>query len=294
MVEQLQFIISGEFVTQHARCLWTENPPAALEFLEAAGLEDESLQILVLTGKKAVEGENEFTLIDDNSTHTRDNIKLPSVLEIIKRLTQEAEMKQFLLEGATQYLQGEIVTVAGPFGKMKVPRSWTDQVSRIAGNVYSLKLLEGETPDEARRRLLYFFPDSIPNRIDFSEYPLEMVRERVLTGLPPTPETELPEEEALFQLNDKEFRYLDGFVLPDGTFHGCDYMKHWAILQELGLSEEPEDWTKIQDAHRRRSQGLPTEWGYINWPRHITQRQIDTIFDWSEAHGIKVEFPEER
>ena len=71
-----------------------------------------------------------------------------------------------------------------------------------------------------------------------------------------------------------------GWLTPDGEFYGCEFGGHQTLCEKLGEDSyriELRGWIKYQ----RR------EWiGYFG-KDPITQKQIDAIWDWSQATGKK-------
>jgi len=289
------FVISGDFLTQQSRNLWTERPLKALALLDCLDL-PESIQVDIITGKKALVGDNEYELVDDDATENQYGAKLPSIKDVIKKLEEELWLEKELLSATRQYLEDSTCFVGSPGVKLKIPYSWstTNENGRAI-----LKLWEGEIWEEGIARVLKYFPDA-----QQGTHPVAL-RDLALSGLPleidpKTLEAKtsgavfgFQDEKGKIVLNDREFSCRDGFILPDGTFHGCGYCQHQSLLNELELDKEPDNWAKVQDSRRRRQDGLRVDQEYIYYPDKPTQKQLDTIFDWGQKHGIEIRFPDE-
>lgn len=72
-----------------------------------------------------------------------------------------------------------------------------------------------------------------------------------------------------------------GWLTPDGLFYGCEYGGHQNLCGDLEVDSfqiERKGWLKLQRK----------EWiGYFG-KDPITQKQIDALYDWSEATGKKI------
>jgi hypothetical protein len=75
---------------------------------------------------------------------------------------------------------------------------------------------------------------------------------------------------------DSEFKFLYGWLLPDGKFYPCDWLDHIWLASKLGKSEEEAEnsgWIKFtQSGIWHVAKDKPT------------QRQIDAVFSWCNNH----------
>lgn len=79
---------------------------------------------------------------------------------------------------------------------------------------------------------------------------------------------------------DTKLEHEDGWVLPDGKFYPCGYMEHIWLAEKLGKPEreaEKAGWVKI-------SHGLDGTLYIHRGERDVTQKQINTVFDWCTKH----------
>jgi len=302
---RVHFTISGQFITEQARNFWLEDPAYALDFLGAAGVEDEATQLQIVLGKMALEGNNEYHLVEDDTTEINGE-PLPRLVDVLFKAKKDKEWLQSLTKAVGEYLSRETEFVGTINGGLRVPRSWTTK--HPSGNYSVLRLFGVETFEEAKARVLRYFPDAYIRYIDAETDKVNV--SRITNGLKPI-EVALAEvedqalediygskdaaAEASVALNVKDYiSYRNGYVLPDGTFHACGYMEHRYILNALEFTVEPVTWVKVTDTRRRYGQGLPVESEYICWPKDITQKQRDVVWDWACAHQLEkvIEFPE--
>jgi hypothetical protein len=77
-----------------------------------------------------------------------------------------------------------------------------------------------------------------------------------------------------------------GWMAPNGKFYGCKYHGHIALAEELDITEpdcEREGWLKLQNDIWVRP------WLYMErYGGHITQLQLDALFDWHQKKGKKL------
>lgn len=76
----------------------------------------------------------------------------------------------------------------------------------------------------------------------------------------------------------------DAWITPDGKFYPVRYMEHiWAADKIAGITEKDAElrgWIKISDPIMMGQQV------FILGGKSPTQKQIDTLFDWCEAHDF--------
>lgn len=112
---KLHFHVSGEFLTNHCRNLWTEGrPDFAIRTLVTSliGM-TEGWAIMICTGKKKLVGwDNDVSMVDDKVAN-HNGMKLLSMEEILKHKDEEAKLKE--------REQRELDPDDVPFPKLKNP-----------------------------------------------------------------------------------------------------------------------------------------------------------------------------
>lgn len=75
-----------------------------------------------------------------------------------------------------------------------------------------------------------------------------------------------------------------GWITEDGRFHPCTSWGHIPLARELGVSYRAAE-RRFVLVSRSTNGGA---FGNISVIRNITQRQLNTMFDWAQRHGYKI------
>lgn len=83
---------------------------------------------------------------------------------------------------------------------------------------------------------------------------------------------------------DKKFSQPTGAITPDGKFYSCGWMEHsWLTDAVANLTVEgarKQGWVMIT-----HPMDLPTKYQIFYGDKELTQKQIDTLFDWKQKWG---------
>lgn len=321
MTHQVAMTVDAKLVVRTARELWCEDRVSTAFELLYDGIPGLTYEQVfgILSGELTLEGTTEYKLLSDGVTDY-EGIPLRSLRDMLVHLERKFKDLKADTNVILEYAYDNTHYVSSPRGLLRVPASWTTWITKegtLGGGYHALKLLDDETIDEALARVLRWFPDAATTISDEPDSVACQVwsssRERYAANHPDEENDPIGDSlqarieenfedllksfsEIVYKLNDKEFTYRNGFILPDGTFHGCEFMKHREILTALGLDviEHPKDWVLVRDEDMRIRLDLPSlsESGYFSWPSFPTQAQIDTAFDWAIAHDVDFEAPE--
>lgn len=290
----LHFTIHGSFVTNFARSLWVEGEhEQALRVLRYMdGLPEESIH-LILIGKKKLEGVDEFTLEDDNATE-HDGCPLLSMEQILVKRKKDAAEVAYIEKARTSLVIGDTELVPSPFGQIELPRSWTVGQTRRTPAFRTIRMLDGETPADAWKRV----EDLLPDQVDKARRATET--EKAYR------EKSRPDAAAwLQQAKDADNRVprpdlalegLHGLILPNGRFYSCGYGDHLALASNLNLGHwqtAEASVVHVSAVCDRTSATMSTPMTELRksdfmFPAKCTQKQVDTCFDWCVKHGRKM------
>lgn len=300
--ETINFVITGAFVTKHARELWGEGDgPGALRFLgHVMGLPEDAKHA-ILEGRKKLSGTTEgrgVYLEDDNATTDKHGRKLLTMIQYM--VNEKAKLKK-AEERANDTITAksrDTVVLGSPWGKIDVPRVLT----KLGHD--GLNQLALESWDEFKER----FPEIVAKTMkkrqeewDNSEISrrIDAMGERafglgagIMATLDPrlqgaaqalfNPETGVPKP-------DKELAGINGWISPEGKLYSCNYMGHVNLAHRLDKTEAvlEKSWVKLQSCNDPMAPfERPGDHDFIHIPdRGVTQAQLNTMNRWCTKHG---------
>lgn len=262
---KLCFTVTGEFLTSISRKLWADDgePEKAIGVLEAAfpGMSKETM-FGVVTGSKKLTGDSNVGISVEADGVTKsdcgNDLSLERVLGRFRRvLDEEKDWREMATD--------QTAIVPSPKGPIKVPFGRT-VLSPKGGRRF-----KGEW--SALETVPHKVYSPVERRSDFFSDQTNLQRQR--QGIAEAEKPALPEPE-------RSITQDDGWLAPDGKFYPCAYGEHNELAWRLDMySREMEQlgWIKVQEGK--------FFWDYTR-PFSPTQPQIDAVFDFCHAHGVRV------
>lgn len=264
-VKHRHIIVTGEFLTAHARTLWADEhqPARAIDLLTTCLRGIELAQVIdVLTGRSRLIGDSDggVELVDDDATESAYGAPLPSLPEAFSMLTERAKRAERNLRDHVELQAGNGVMVASPNGQVQVSRQTRDELG--AGeiqweDVYVYRSVR-EVRDAERRR---WMAESGP--------PPE---------LPPDPPPKPPESFSAITSDT-------GWLGPDGRFYPCGYQEHIGVADRICRDrtiDAPLGERKLEELGWVKLAG---RLGPFEGERAPTEAQRRRVLDWCLGDG---------
>lgn len=278
----LCFKIHGDWLTEHCRSLWADEkrPDQAIKTLMCV-VENEAQALLILCGKKKLEGVNKLAFLDDDATTSAAGNKLLNLEQTLARFLRHEQRLQ-----DDMYDQNMRMLVASPMG----------QVSIGVRAYERIKKGESDWDNEVWEK--------VPSLLDRTEATVEKRMRKAKRDMlfPKTPIwgermldsflNKMKEEDDLRDIQpkeDKELNSLNGWVDREGRFWPCNYMGHIGLAKRLGFGErfcEEDGWLKISDS-RDPLCIIPRDSDVIGLlaSHKYTEKQRGTILAWCQKHN---------
>lgn len=217
-----RFVITGEFITEHARALWREEDPSkGLAFLQTSIHELTEIQCLdILEGRSKLTGSSRD---EDGVRLEKDAAEQPNLRDVLKRMKAELDEAQDERADALQMLNDDTVGVASVSGLRMVPQRKTDS---NFGRMPTLKAGYDfeDTPDRnPEDKPLYLYRRTTSSYVERAK------------GWQKRAEADKPEPKPVPPTPDNKITSDTGWLSPKGEFYGCRYGQHNATAWALDL-----------------------------------------------------------
>lgn len=264
-METVHFIITGEFVTERSRALWTEGYPDKAIKLLTEGLEGmtESVAIQILTGKKKLTGA---------SVCDREDCSMPQCKEYDPVALESDNTKGLPSTEQAFALMRKKPADAAVEAQERTAASREAADRDVVGRYMGIKRYYGIPLD----------PSVVPpGMAEGAEKMLKAMTE----PLPDTP------------VDPDDFTQLEGWLSPDGKWYSCEYGYHGQLAHRLLLmtGEDLRDleaekaldergWMKVHNPTlTKHSSGCPF---LLLHPKcKPTDDQKEAVAKWSEKYG---------
>jgi len=310
------FTISGDFITNHSRNLWTEGSYSkALDFLECIdGLTHEQ-RVDILAGKLKMIGANSTLDLVEDEWKPGEDIDYPPFVEGMRRGDNWHELKELRENAAwkiayeewpyynysifdrkrTRY-SGILAKIAKHVGEQRA--------AQIMQTVQNEKMDDwsGRKPpeplvktDEEKKESSVLSKSSTLDPIEmlYAQTQNQMMVNAVLAGQDPS---SVPTVEAMMNRGsnlkiklDSKMESANGWLLPNGNYYGCGVMEH------VGLAENLMEHLKISvpdSNHERHAEDLgwikiskSSTGFYIISKKKPTQKQQNKLWDYCQKHN---------
>jgi len=249
-ITRVRLCVSGRYLTYVARERWLQGKiEHAITILTEGCNMDESTAVAIITGRKTLRGWNNLTLEPDN-------VKMPSLRDVMHRAGEDLEHFQDRAEKLRQKLDEEVPRIQG-YGLVDSP---PDPEER-------LEALKKEKKNQLSRIVQQ---EAAWSRQD-KEY-----QKRMKWCEP-----------------DPDFVSDSGWLSPDGKYYSCEYQDHIHLaddlVQKFEISGKGAEEGRLEDLGWAKC--TASRWVRM---KPLTQKQIDAIFDWSLKHGPTFEFMGQR
>jgi hypothetical protein len=267
------FVVTGEFLTEHARQLWAESRPDRAVRLLLDGLHGINVgQVVdVLTGRRRLTGDSSAGIdIEDDDAQSSGGLPLPTLAEMFVKMDRRACMAEEDAHDLTEILANEGVMKPSPYGLVHVSRRVARELEAERITWDDVRIYRGlmdldRPPREAQERLDRFIEDH-------GMAPLDPLPEPPRPPLKPHPRI----------VTDT------GWLDREGKFYPCGYQEHIRtatyIVEDMGLEEPP-----IGGAERLLEEKgwikLAGHGGAFQGERKPTKRQDKAILDWCLGEG---------
>lgn len=263
-MENVSFIIEGEFLTNISRTLWADekSPQKAIRLIKSAFPDmEEATVVSILTGKSKLAGNSsEGIFLEVDNSEVTENGNPLSLIAILEKMVEQQDE----LEDYQEFALGQTEVVPSEKGLIEVPRKWTtfkDTDCKRYLNLPSGKNLK----DIIHRKV-----DSKIRKEKFFSDNTNFLREQKGVAIA----ERKPQKSYPSIVRDT------GWLSPEGKFYPCAYGEHAEIAFHLGMPErqlEGLGWIKVQEKK--------FFWDFFGHAKP-TQAQINGIFDYCTKKGI--------
>jgi hypothetical protein len=246
--EVAHFSLSGEWFTEHVRSLWAQEDRAdhALKTLMVSlhGITHEQA-ISILEGRNKLVGNSSddagIQLVPDDS---KKKVKLPTLEETLKRLTDERNEARDETADLIQLRTGETVGLGSPGGLRKVPLRKTIKSYKSGRRKLAPGYEFPDQPEETREKGskdLKFFEETERSNYSVARSKLPIPKRPAAPKAVKVPEERPPEGRDVIDSDS-------GWLSPEGKFYACSYMQHIWMASRLDADEvhlEDKGWVKL-------------------------------------------------
>ncbi len=259
------FVVTGEFITEHARSLWAERCPDRAVGLLMKGLQgiDLGQAMGVLTGKSKLVGDSSagIELVEDDATMSPHGMPLPSLTAMFEGMQQRSEIAERDVADLIAMESGETTSLASPTGLRVVPR-------RTAADLKS-----GKVDWDGVR---------IYRELGQAGQEALLTDEPATRTLPPDPPP--PPKPTRCIVTDT------GWLSPDGKFYPCGLREHVSMATRIQRELHPDEEEPALGGWERSLEKqnwlkLAGHQGVFGGEREPTSRQKKLVLDWCLGEG---------
>jgi len=268
------FVVTGEFLTEHARQLWVEGRPDRAIDLLMNGLQGIRIGDVmeVLTGETKLTGDSSegIEVAEDGTDVSPCGLPLPAVSEAFAKMLKRAEEAEEDAHDLTEILANEGVMKPSPYGLVHVSRRVAKELEAERITWDDVRIYRGlmdldRPPRESEERLNSYLEEN-------NMAPLDPVPEPPRPPLKPHPRI----------VTDT------GWLDRSGKFYPCGYQEHIRtatfIVEDMGLEEPPlggaerlleeKGWVKLAGRN-----------GPFEGEKKPTKRQEKALLEWCLGEG---------
>lgn len=245
-IQQVHFVVEGDFITDTARRLWNEEdePEKAMRLLKCMNGITEAQCLEILAGKKK--------LIGDSSTGVTmvpDKARGKTLTEVVKKLKTERDEARDETQDLTELAFGDTVVIGSSTGARRIPR----RKAKIGGlsEAMALQLQDGYEFDDQMNRPSAAGKKPFRTWQQMGESPYRDARLRQEAE---HLAEEKEEKRAAAPEPTKTISTNSGWVSPEGLFYPASYGRHAFVAWTLNLTDNPQNhgvdpdgWVRVSE-----------------------------------------------
>jgi len=235
------FVVTGEFITNHARNLMKEGrPDAAMNVLDCLDGMSAGQKMDVLEGRAKLVGDSSAGITLEN-----DETEMPSLKKTVESIVKERDQAKREARWAQELACGETAIVGSPTGARTIPRS----VANLKGNGLQAKYAWDDFPQPGCEPFSAYrhgakisgpfirpstLADQVEEQLDDLDMPQRM-KEAIKNKAAELDQPAPPDVDLTYVRKCQ----ASGWLSPDGKFYPCPYWGHENLA--LALVEEEYD-----------------------------------------------------
>ncbi len=286
------FSITGEFITEHSRNLWSEHKyTQALDVLECVLGTTQEQHEAVLFGKMKFSGVNRITLVKDSWTppaHYCASLKEAlrrgeSYDELLKRREREAYDYAYENWDSSRYSQSDRDSYFAFVKKLVGHDKAEEIVAEVMEDTTRREVEERRDRIEKAERKKRTDPVLHATTLAAHHLKIRMELAGFDSSAMATPESIVNRGRDIVPVLDRKMENSSGWLLRNGDFYGCKTMEHIGLAEALipdspNAEKEAEDkgWVKIAKTFSGT---------YCCCSKKPTKQQLNKIFDYAQLHG---------